>query len=62
MGGNKGAVYNKPGQVGVEIRDLDVPEPGPGQVLVKYSHSGVCHSDLSLMCHHWPIFAPAIYE
>ncbi|GAA3474156.1 NAD(P)-dependent alcohol dehydrogenase [Nonomuraea roseola] len=32
-----------------ELRDVDVPEPGPGQVLLKVTGSGVCHSDLHLL-------------
>ena len=35
-----------------EIRDVPVPEPGPGQVLVKVGGAGACHSDLHLM--EWP--------
>jgi propanol-preferring alcohol dehydrogenase len=35
-----------------ELRDVDVPEPGPGQVLVKIGGAGACHSDLHLM--EWP--------
>lgn len=35
-----------------EIREVPVPEPGPGQVLVKVAGAGVCHSDLHLM--EWP--------
>jgi propanol-preferring alcohol dehydrogenase len=35
-----------------EIRDVDVPEPGPGQVLIKVGGAGACHSDLHLM--EWP--------
>lgn len=35
-----------------EFRDVDVPEPGPGQVLVKVGGAGACHSDLHLM--EWP--------
>lgn len=31
----KAAVYDKPGEVSTEIRDLDMPEPGPGEILVK---------------------------
>ncbi|MFE2429930.1 Zn-dependent alcohol dehydrogenase [Streptomyces sp. NPDC059373] len=30
------------------IADIDVPEPGPGQVKVRLAAAGVCHSDLSL--------------
>jgi alcohol dehydrogenase, propanol-preferring len=32
-----------------ELRDVPVPEPGPGQVLVKVGGAGACHSDLHLM-------------
>jgi propanol-preferring alcohol dehydrogenase len=35
-----------------ELRDVDVPDPGPGQVLVKVGGAGACHSDLHLM--EWP--------
>jgi len=35
-----------------ELREVDVPEPGPGQVLVKIGGAGACHSDLHLM--EWP--------
>jgi S-(hydroxymethyl)glutathione dehydrogenase/alcohol dehydrogenase len=32
----------------LEVRDIDLPEPGPGQVRVRMVAAGVCHSDLSL--------------
>jgi D-arabinose 1-dehydrogenase-like Zn-dependent alcohol dehydrogenase len=35
-----------------ELRDVPVPEPGPGQVLVKIGGAGACHSDLHLT--EWP--------
>ena len=35
-----------------ELRDVPVPEPGPGQVLMKVAGAGACHSDLHLM--EWP--------
>jgi propanol-preferring alcohol dehydrogenase len=35
----------KPGQ----LREVPVPEPGPGQVLVKVGGAGACHSDLHIM-------------
>jgi propanol-preferring alcohol dehydrogenase len=34
------------------LREVDVPEPGPGQVLIKVAGAGACHSDLHLM--EWP--------
>lgn len=35
-----------------EMRDVPVPEPGPGQVLLQITAAGACHSDLHLM--EWP--------
>lgn len=35
-----------------ELRDVPVPEPGPGQVLIRVGGAGACHSDLHLM--EWP--------
>ncbi|WEV24640.1 Zn-dependent alcohol dehydrogenase [Streptomyces sp. 71268] len=32
----------------LEITEIDLPKPGPGQVRVKLTAAGVCHSDLSL--------------
>ncbi|HEX5587432.1 MAG TPA: alcohol dehydrogenase catalytic domain-containing protein, partial [Acidimicrobiia bacterium] len=32
-----------------EFADVDVPEPGPGAVLVRIGGAGACHSDLHLM-------------
>jgi len=30
-----------------------MPEPGPGEVLVNLSHSGICHSDFGVMMNSW---------
>ncbi|MGW2615663.1 NAD(P)-dependent alcohol dehydrogenase [Streptomyces sp. NPDC001500] len=35
-----------------EIVEVAVPEPGPGQVLLKVTAAGLCHSDLAVM--GWP--------
>ena len=35
-----------------ELREVAVPEPGPGEVLVKVEAAGLCHSDLHVM--DWP--------
>jgi len=35
-----------------ELREVPVPEPGPGEVLIKVGGAGACHSDLHLM--EWP--------
>lgn len=49
----KAAVYDKPGTISTKIEELDMPEPGPGEVLVNLSHSGVCHSDMGIMTQSW---------
>jgi propanol-preferring alcohol dehydrogenase len=35
-------------QAPVEILDVPIPEPGPGEILVKLEASGLCHSDVFL--------------
>lgn len=35
-----------------ELREVDVPEPGPGEVLLEVAGAGACHSDLHVM--EWP--------
>ena len=35
-----------------ELSELPIPEPGPGQILIKIAGAGACHSDLHLM--DWP--------
>ena len=32
-----------------ELREVPVPEPGPGQVLIKVGGAGACHSDLHML-------------
>ncbi|KAK4902597.1 hypothetical protein LTS10_004324 [Elasticomyces elasticus] len=49
----KGVVYDEPGKVSTKIVDLDMPEPGAGEVLINLTHSGVCHSDLGVMTNRW---------
>jgi propanol-preferring alcohol dehydrogenase len=39
----------------LEIRELPVPEPGPGQVLVKVETSGLCHTDIHAANGDWPV-------
>ncbi|KAF2460333.1 chaperonin 10-like protein [Lineolata rhizophorae] len=49
----KAAVYDKPGTISTKIETLETPEPGPGQVLINLTHSGVCHSDFGIMTSKW---------
>ena len=39
----------------LEIRELPVPEPGPGQVLVRLQASGICHTDIHAARGDWPV-------
>lgn len=39
----------------LSIVDLEVPSPGPGQVLVKIAASGVCHTDIHAADGDWPV-------
>ena len=43
----RAAVLCAPGE-SLRLTDLELPEPGPGQVRVRIAATGVCHSDLSL--------------
>ena len=38
----------------LEIRELPVPEPGPGQLLVRMEASGLCHTDIHAAHGDWP--------
>lgn len=46
--------YDQP----LTIEDIPVPEPGPGQVLVKIEASGLCHTDIHAARGDWPFKAP----
>ena len=39
----------------LEIQDRPVPEPGPGQVLVRIEASGLCHTDIHAAHGDWPV-------
>jgi propanol-preferring alcohol dehydrogenase len=39
----------------LEIRDVAVPKPAPGQVLVKIEASGLCHTDIHAARGDWPV-------
>ena len=40
----RAAVYK--GKQELVVEDLPVPEPGPGEILVKVSHSAICGTDV----------------
>lgn len=39
----------------LQIREIPVPSPGPGQALVKIIATGVCHTDLHAADGDWPV-------
>ncbi|WP_030676637.1 Zn-dependent alcohol dehydrogenase [Streptomyces cellulosae] len=44
----------------LEIAEIDLPDPGPGQVRVRLAAAGVCHSDLSLSDGTMRVPVPAV--
>lgn len=44
----------------MEITEIDLPDPGPGQVRVRLAAAGVCHSDLSLTNGTMRVPVPAV--
>ncbi|WP_405874563.1 MULTISPECIES: zinc-binding dehydrogenase [unclassified Streptomyces] len=44
----------------LEITEIDLPDPGPGQVRVRLAAAGVCHSDLSLTNGTMRVPVPAV--
>ncbi|MGM8849387.1 alcohol dehydrogenase AdhP [Salinicola sp. V024] len=50
----KAAVVHEFGQPLV-IEEVPVPQPGPGEVLVKIKASGICHTDLHAAHGDWPV-------
>jgi Zn-dependent alcohol dehydrogenases len=50
----KAAVVNAFGQP-LQIREVPIPSPGPGQALLKIIATGVCHTDLHAADGDWPV-------
>jgi S-(hydroxymethyl)glutathione dehydrogenase/alcohol dehydrogenase len=44
----------------VVVDDLEVPEPGPGEVTVRVLASGICHSDLNVVDGTVPVPPPVV--
>lgn len=54
MGTMRAAIVNTFGEE-LEVGTAPIPEPGPGQALVKVIASGVCHTDLHAAHGDWPV-------
>ena len=37
------------------LREIDIPTPGPGEILIKLEACGVCHTDLHAARGDWPV-------
>jgi hypothetical protein len=48
----KAAVYDKPGSISTKIEELDVPEPGAGEVLINLYVAAMPHPLLSTLARH----------
>ena len=44
----------------LEIEEIEIDDPGPGEVLLKTAASGICHSDLSVIEGGLPFPAPTV--
>lgn len=51
----KAAVFYGPHRL-LEIEELPIPEPQPGEILVKVAACGLCHTDLHYIDHDVPTF------
>ena len=46
----------------IAVEDIPIPQPGPGEVLVKVAFCGICHSDLSLINGTFPPQRPVVTQ
>ena len=44
----------------LEIEEIEIDDPGPGEVLIKTAASGICHSDLHVIEGDLPIPPPCV--
>lgn len=55
----RGVVFTSPDQP-IEIADVDLAPPGPGEVRVKIAAAGVCRSDLHVRRGEWDVPVPLV--
>src|SRR6185437_8934079 len=55
----KAAVIYEPGQR-LQIEELDLDGPREGEVLIRYTHAGVCHSDIHVVHGHLKARLPMV--
>src|SRR5690349_15007283 len=42
------------------VNDIDIDDPRVGEVMVRVTHCGVCHSDLSMQNGTFPVMSPTV--
>jgi propanol-preferring alcohol dehydrogenase len=53
----KAVIVTKPGpDARVRIEDVQIPKPGPEEVLIHLSYTGVCHADIAFILGEWDNF------
>jgi S-(hydroxymethyl)glutathione dehydrogenase / alcohol dehydrogenase len=55
----RAVVFTDPGEP-VQVRDVELDPPGPGEVSVAIAAAGVCHSDLHVRRGDWRVPAPLV--
>jgi S-(hydroxymethyl)glutathione dehydrogenase / alcohol dehydrogenase len=56
----RAALLETPGRPPRVVDDLEIRDPGPGQVRVRVAHCGLCHSDLSVADGAFPSPLPVV--
>jgi S-(hydroxymethyl)glutathione dehydrogenase/alcohol dehydrogenase len=56
---SRAAIFNGPGRP-LEVAEIDVAEPGPGEVLVRMAAVGICGTDLHLIRGEWQRPTPMV--
>lgn len=56
----RAALLETPGKPAQIVDDVEIAPPGPGQVRVRVSHCGLCHSDLSILDGVFPAPLPIV--
>jgi S-(hydroxymethyl)glutathione dehydrogenase/alcohol dehydrogenase len=54
------AVVMRANNAPLELEDVEIDDPGPGEVLLKTAASGICHSDLHVIKGDLPVPPPCI--
>ena len=48
------------GRAGMALREVEIPEPGEGELLIRILAAGICGTDLHIMKDHYPCTPPVV--